>query len=83
MTFGISGTGTGMDNSIPEVREREWNEEKNISKIRVQEGNEKIHSHNLRTVIRGFHPREWTGTGIPVHPCLVPSGWLDETSDDS
>ena len=25
MTFGSSGTGTGMDNSIPEVREREGN----------------------------------------------------------
>ena len=25
MTFGRSGTGTGMDNSIPEIREREGN----------------------------------------------------------
>ena len=25
MTFGSSGTGTGMDNSIPEVQEREGN----------------------------------------------------------
>ena len=25
MTFGSSGTGTGMDNSIPEIREREGN----------------------------------------------------------
>ena len=31
MTFGSSGTGTGIDNSIPEVREREGNE-KNIAK---------------------------------------------------
>ena len=29
MTFGSSGTGTGMDNSIPEVREREGNGKKN------------------------------------------------------
>ena len=28
MTFGSSGTGTGMDNSIPEVREREGNGKK-------------------------------------------------------
>ena len=68
MKFGSSGTGTGMDNSIPEVREREWNEEKNISKIRVQEGNEKIHSHNSELGIVGFHSREWTGTGIPADP---------------
>ena len=52
MTFGSSGT--GMDNSIPEVREREGNEKKTfpkfgngkgmkkcIPKIREWEGNEK------------------------------------------
>ena len=32
MTFGSSGTGTGMDNSIPEVWEQEWNG-KNIPKF--------------------------------------------------
>ena len=81
MTFGSSGTGTGMDNSIPEVREREGNGKnpfpkfgkgkgmkKNIPEIREREGNEKIHSHNLGKGIRGFHSWEWTGTGIPAHP---------------
>ena len=54
MTFGSSGTGTGIDNSIPEVREQEGNSKnpfpqfgngkgmkKNIPKIREWEGNEK------------------------------------------
>ena len=57
MTFGSSGTGTGMDNSIPEVREREGNGKnpfpkfgnrkgmkKSIPKIWEWEGNEKIDS---------------------------------------
>ena len=54
MAFWSSGTRTGMDNSIPEVREREGNEKKpfpkfengkgmkkSIPKIRGREGNEK------------------------------------------
>ena len=54
MTFGRSGTGTGMDNSIPEVWEQEGNGKnpfpkfgnrkgmtKNISKIRQREGDKK------------------------------------------
>ena len=41
MTFGRSGTGTGMDNSIPEIREREGIGKKHIPKIREWEGNEK------------------------------------------
>ena len=54
MTFGRSGTGMGMDNSIPEIREREGNgkntfpkfgngkgTKKSIPKIREREGNEK------------------------------------------
>ena len=66
MTFGSSGTGTGMDNSIPEVQEREGNwknpfpqfgngkgMKKNIPKIREWEGNEKIYSQNSGT------GREW------------------------
>ena len=57
MIFGSSGTGTGMDNSIPEVREQEGNGknpflkfgngkgmEKSIPKIREWEGNEKFYS---------------------------------------
>ena len=68
MTFGSSGTGTGMDISIPEVQERkrEWKKpfpkfengkgmKKNIPEIREREGNEKIYSHNLGMGIRRFH----------------------------
>ena len=43
---------------------------KNILKIREREGNEKIHTHNLESGIRGFYSWEWTGTGIPAHPWL-------------
>ena len=40
MTYGRSGTGTGMDNSIPKLSEgREW--KKTIPKIWGQEGNRK------------------------------------------
>ena len=76
MTFGSSGTGTRMDNSIPEVREREGNGKnpfpkfgngrrmkKSIPKIRETEKNEKIHSHILGTGIRGYHSHEYPGTG--------------------
>ena len=41
MIFGSSGTGTGMDNSIPEVREQEGNGKKTIPLIQEREGNEK------------------------------------------
>ena len=54
MTFGRSGTGTGMNNSIPKIRERDGNGKntfpkfgngkgmkKSIPKIREREGNEK------------------------------------------
>ena len=57
----------GNEKSIP--TNREGNEKKNISDIRERKGNEKIHSHILRMGIRGFHSREWTGTGILAHPC--------------
>ena len=40
MTFGSLGTGMGMDNYNPKVREGEGNEKK-IPKIREWEGNEK------------------------------------------
>ena len=45
--------------------------EKNIPEIRKQKGNEKIHSHNLETRIRGFHSQEWMGTGTPAYPWMV------------
>ena len=44
---------------------REW--QKNIPKVREQEGG-KIHSHNSRTWIRGFHSQEWTA---PVEYLLL------------
>ena len=46
MTSWRSGTGTVMYNSIPEVREREGNENKNFPKIREWELIEKIDSQN-------------------------------------
>ena len=61
MTFGSLGMGTGMDNSIPEVWEREGNGKKpfqkfgngkgmkNIPNIQEWEGNEKIYSQNSGT----------------------------------
>ena len=41
---------------------------KSIPTIREREGNEKIHSHNSGTGIRGFHSWERAGTRI-AHPC--------------
>ena len=49
MTFGSSGTGTGMDDSIPEVREREGNEKKPFPKFGNGKGMKKIHSPNSGT----------------------------------
>ena len=67
MTVGNSGTGTGMDNSIPKIRDREGNGKKQFPKLENKKGmkktipeirewkrNEKIHSHNSGTGIRGF-----------------------------
>ena len=76
MTFGRSGTGTGMENSIPKIREREGNEKKpfpkfgngkgmkkSIPQIWEWEGNEKIHSHISGMGIRGYHSQKYPGTG--------------------
>ena len=70
--------GTGMDNSIPSIQEREGNEKKTFPKFGNGKGmkisnpkireRQKIHSHNSGMGIRGFHSWEWTGTGIPAHP---------------
>ena len=62
------GNRKGMKKSIPTLGEREGNK-KNILEILEREWNEKIHSHNLGTGIRAFHSWEWTGTGVPAHPC--------------
>ena len=67
MTFERTGTGTGVDNSIPKIREQEGNEN-SIPKIQTREGYEKINSHNSGTGIRGFLFGEWMGTGISAHP---------------
>ena len=56
--------------SIPTIREREGNK-KSIPIIQEREGNEKINTHNSGKGIWGFHSWEWTGTGIPAHPCAV------------
>ena len=77
MTFGSSRTGTGMDNSNPEVRDQERNGKnpfpkfgngKGIKKTFPKFGNgkgmRKIHSHNSETGIRGYHSREYPGTGM-------------------
>ena len=45
MTFESSGTGTGIDNSIPEVREGEGYGKKTILKSREQVGNENKKPH--------------------------------------
>ena len=62
------GNRKGIKKNIPRLRKREGNGKKNILKIQEREGNEKINSHNSGMGIRGFHSREWTGTGIPAHP---------------
>ena len=77
MTFGRLGTGTGMDNSIPEI----WNG-KGMEKTHSQNsgmggewtktfpkfGNwkemKKIYSHILGTGIKGYHFREYPETGM-------------------
>ena len=56
--FLYSPVGREWKKSIPEIRERK------------REGNDKIHSHNSGTGIRGFHSRELTGTGIHTHPLV-------------
>ena len=47
MTFGRSGTRTGMDDSIPEIREREGNGKNTFPKFRSGKGMRRSHSQNL------------------------------------
>ena len=54
MTFGSSGTGTGMDNSIPKVWEREENGKTHSQNSRTGKECKKKQSHKSRT------GREWT-----------------------
>ena len=60
MTFWRSGT--GMDNSIPEIREREGNEKKPFPKFGNGKGMKKIQSHISGMGIRGYHSQEYLGT---------------------
>ena len=55
MTFGSSGTGTGVDNSNPEVPEREGNGKKQFPKF----GNGK----GRKTPIPKIREREWNVKG--------------------
>ena len=55
---------------------------KSISEVREPEGNEKINSHNSGMGIRGFHSWDWTGTGIPAHPCADYDDGSDIDNDD-
>ena len=61
MTF--EGSGTGIENSIPKVREREGNEKNPFPKFGNGKGMKKIHSHNSGMGIRGYHSQEYPGTG--------------------
>ena len=56
MTFGSSGT--GMDNSSPEVREWEGNEKDPFPKFGNGKGMKKKHSHNAGKGITGYHSQE-------------------------
>ena len=71
------GTGTGIENSIPKVREREGNWKSPFPKFANGKGMKKRHSRNLGTGrewkkhsqnsgtgIRGYYSWEWTGTGM-------------------
>ena len=58
-----------MKKSIPTIREWEGNEKNSFPHFGNGKGMKKNHSHNLGKGIRGFHSWEWTGTGIPAHPC--------------
>ena len=61
-----SGADAGMYDASSEIHKLST---KSIPEIREREGNEKIHSHNSEKGIRSFYSWEWTGTGIPAHPC--------------
>ena len=54
--FPYFGNGKGMTKNIPKIRERE--------------GNEKIHSHNSGTGIRGFHSWELGKSRSPLAQML-------------
>ena len=80
MTFERTGTGTGVDNSIPKIREQEGKGKKHsqnsgtrkgmkiaFPKFRHVKGTKKLIPNSGRG-IRGFLFGEWMGTGISAHP---------------
>ena len=66
MTFGSSGTGTGMDNSIPEVREREGNWKKPFPQFGNGKGMKKNHSQNsgMGREWKNLFPKFGNGKGM-------------------
>ena len=66
MTFGSSGTATGMDNSIPEVREREGNGKKPFPKFGNGKGMRKKHSQNsgMGKECKNLFPKLGNGKGM-------------------
>jgi len=66
MTFGSSGTGTGMDNSIPEVREREGNWKNPFPQFGNGKGMKKNHSQNsgMGREWKNLFPKFGNGKGM-------------------
>ena len=66
MTFGSSGTGTGMDNSIPEVREREGNWKNPFPQFGNGKGMKKKHSQNsgMGREWKNLFPKFGNGKGM-------------------
>jgi len=66
MTFGHSGTGTGMDNSIPETREWEGNGKNTFPKFGNGRGMKKSHSQNsgMGREWKNWFPKFGNGKGM-------------------
>ena len=66
MTFGSSGTGTGMDNSIPKVREREGNWKNPFPQFGNGKGMKKNHSQNsgMGREWKNLFPKFGNGKGM-------------------
>ena len=66
MTFGSTGLGTGMDNSIPEVREREGNWKNPFPQFGNGKGMKKNHSQNsgMGREWKNLFPKFGNGKGM-------------------
>ena len=77
MTFGSLGIGTGMDNSNPEVREREGNGKNPFPKLGSRKGMKKTYSKNSGTgrALKRSIPkiREWEGND-KIHSHILGTG---------